>query len=274
MSQAVSEDGATSNQGLSPKEKETFIRAALSEMAAHTFVYICSVIGVSDQKMGRHCGSALRCKLGGRRAIITALHVLEAAKREPLGLAISTAYGKPPYVVQGEVNVDPKADLGVYFLPDDYPCPDTAFWPSHRIERSLDRLSADYLFLHGFPGKTSYSSLLLGGVVSKSLPYGAMQRLENLPANLRPFQFAIEYDPVGMANETGAAQNLMDPHGLSGSPLWRLGLSGRSSRDWGPKDSLLVGILTQWGPVEKVLIATSADKLPPGWCGNHGRPPT
>jgi hypothetical protein len=253
------------NHGLSLQEKEAFVRGVLSAMAQHTFGSICSVIGVSDPRTGRHCGSALRCKLNGQRAILTALHVIEEAKKEPFGLAISTGYGEPPYVVHGEVNIDPFADMAVYFLPKDYSAPDAAFWASARIDHSLDKLATDYLFLHGFPGKTSYPSQLLGGVVSKSLPYGAMQRVENLPSNLQPFQFAIEYDLAGMVNETGAAQDLVDPRGLSGSPVWRIGVSGRSSNEWKPSDSLLVGILAQWRPDEKVLIATSTETLPPSW---------
>jgi hypothetical protein len=153
----------------------------------------------------------------------------------------------------------------VYFLPEDYPCPDERFWPSAHIDRSLDKLATDYLFLHGFPGTASYPSLLLGGVVNTSLPYGAMQRLENLPPDLQSFQFAVEYDPDGMVNEVGAARDLVDPHGLSGSPVWRIGVSGGRSREWKPGDSLLVGVLTQWRPDEKVLIATSTEKLPPTW---------
>jgi hypothetical protein len=255
----------TDNYGLSLPEKEAFVRDALTAMAQHTFGSICSVIGVSDPAIGRHYGSALRCKLNGQRAILTAFHVIEDAKKEPFGLAISTGYGEPPYVIHGAVKIDPFADMAVYFLPNDYSGPDAAFWPSARIDRSLDTLATDYLFLHGFPGKTSCPSRLLGGVVSKSLPYGAMQRVENLPSNLQPFQFAIEYDPAGMVNETGAAQDLVDPRGLSGSPVWRIGVSGRSSNEWKPSDSLLVGILTQWCPTEKVLIATSTERLPPSW---------
>lgn len=250
---------------LSLKEKEAFIRDALGAMAQHSFGFICSIIGVVDEKMGRHYGSALRCKLDGRRAVLTALHVIEAARHEPLGLAISAGYGQRPYIVEGPVNIDPIADMAVYFLPDDYPCADSSFWPSTRIHRSIDQLSTDYLFLHGFPGKHSCPSRLLGGVVSQSLPYGAMRRLDDLPGDLEPFQFAIEYDPVGMVNETGLAQDVVDPHGLSGSPVWRIGVSGRSSHEWEPTDSLLVGVLTQWRPHEKVLIATSVEKLPASW---------
>src|SRR5947209_14863803 len=179
------DNGTMEGPGLSLQEKEAFVRRALSVMTQHTFSFMCSVIGVSDPKMGRHYGSALRCKLNGRRAILTALHVIEEAKKEPLGLALSTGYGEPPYLVHDAVDIDPIADLAVYFLPADYPCPDNCFWPSARIDHSLDKLATDYLFLHGFPGKLSHASRLLGGVVSKSLPYGAMQRLENLPPNLQ-----------------------------------------------------------------------------------------
>jgi hypothetical protein len=84
-------------------------------MAQHTFGSICSVIGVSDSTTGRHYGSALKCTLNGQPAILTALHVIEEARREPFGLAVSTGYGEPPYVVQGPVNIDPFADIAVYF---------------------------------------------------------------------------------------------------------------------------------------------------------------
>jgi hypothetical protein len=265
MNRADTIQNTGESESLSLQEKEAFILGALPAMAQHTFSFICSVIGVSAPTMGRHYGSALRCRLNGKRAILTALHVIEEAKKEPFGLAISTGYGERPFVVQGAINIDPFADMAVYFLPNDYPCPDSAFWPTGRIDHSLDKLATDYLFIHGYPGKTSYSSQLLDGVVSKSLPYGAMQRLENLPQNLQPFQFAVEYDPTGMVNETGTTHDLVDPRGLSGSPVWRIGVSGRPSHEWKPDDGLLVGILTQWRPDEKVLIATSTERLPANW---------
>ena len=263
MERTVNVHDANEHQGLSLQEKQAFIFGALPAMAQHTLSFICSVIGISDPQSGRHYGTALRCMLNGRRAILTALHVIEEARREPRGLAISTGYGEPPYIFGGEVNIDPANDLAAYFLPDGYP--DIPFWPSARIDYSLDKLDTDYLFLHGFPGTTSYSSRLLGGVVSKSLPYGAMRRLENLPSNLQPSQFAVEYDPEGMMDETGTSQEMIAPHRLSGSPVWRIGVSGRSSQDWKPEDSLLVGILVQWRPDQKVLIAASTAEIPPSW---------
>ena len=150
MNRAENIESRAESHGLTLQEKQAFILGTLPAMAQETSGFICSIFGVLDSKMGRHCGSALRCKLRGQRAIITALHVIEEAKKEPLGVAISTSYGKPPYIVHGPVNFDQRADLAVYFLPSDYPCPDAVFWPSTRIDHTLDRLATDYLFIHGF----------------------------------------------------------------------------------------------------------------------------
>ncbi len=257
-----------SPRSLSIEEKRQFILAMLPNMAEHTFPFLCSVIGIRGTGTGRHIGSGLRCTLQGKRAILTAEHVIQEARNEPAGFAISAGYGRPPFVVHGSVNVDPVADLAVYFLPPDYPGDSqVAFWPRQRTDRERTRLATDYLFLHGFPGDSShsYSSQILQGVVNRSLPYGAMQRIENLPDDLTPIQFAIEYDPDGMSDAAGNVQTPVDPHGLSGSPVWRIGVSGRSAHDWRPDDSLLVGVVTQWRPEQKVLVATSVSELPPDW---------
>ena len=50
-------------------------------------------------------------------------------------------------------------------------------------------------------------------------------------------------------------------HGLSGSPVWRIGASDGPIRDWTPSASHLVGIVTDWNPDHRILIATSASKL-------------
>jgi len=253
-------------QSISLEEKKHFlISQVLPAMARHTSAHICSVIGVVDHRTGRHVGSALRCTHKGRPAVLTALHVIETAVDETHGFAISAGYGKPPFKVHGNVNVDPVGDLAVYFLPDDYPVEGLEFWPSGRVDPDGTKLSTDYLFLHGFPESQSYSSQLLQGVLSKSLPYGAMQRLENLPSDLEPFQFAIEYAPPGMLTESGTPADAVDPHGLSGSPVWRVGISGRTRSAWRPEDSLVVGVITQWRPDENILIATSSDRLPDSW---------
>jgi hypothetical protein len=50
-------------------------------------------------------------------------------------------------------------------------------------------------------------------------------------------------------------------YGLSGSPVWRTGASGRNSRRWSPEWSQLVGVVTHWNSSAKILIATSSSKM-------------
>jgi hypothetical protein len=56
-------------------------------------------------------------------------------------------------------------------------------------------------------------------------------------------------------------QRLKGAYGLSGSPVWRIGASDGPTRDWTPLASRLVGIVTDWNPDHKILIATSTAKL-------------
>jgi hypothetical protein len=201
----MAESGSTLSpiqpQGISVEEKKRFLLgSALPAMTSYTSRFICGIVGVVEHRTGRHLGSALRCMLKDRPAILTALHVIQTAVNEPHGFAVSAGYGSPFFQVHGDVNVDSVGDLAVYFLPD-----------------------------------------------------------------LRPHEFAIEYAQAGMATEAGTAAETVDPRGLSGSPVWRIGISGRTRREWKAQDSLLVGVVTQWRPQEMVLIATSTDLLPQTW---------
>ena len=142
-------------------------------MAEYTFPYLTSVIGVRDEVSGEHIGSGLRCVLDGRRAIITAMHVVETGKQYPGGFAVSTGYASRPYRVHGQVQCNQTGDLALYYLPDDFPFsnPDIAFWPQEMIEPSSDRLSTDYLFVHGFPAARSQFFQIVQGDASKSRPF-------------------------------------------------------------------------------------------------------
>lgn len=245
------------------KDKIQFVQSTVEPMAQYTFPYICSIIGVIDSEQGAHVGSALRCSLGGKQVAITAAHVMHQAQQDYSGVAISAGYGIEPYQIHGQIRLDTVADLAVYSLPADYPDKggQVALWPEDRIEDDTERLSIDYLFVHGFPGQRSRFLALCKGLANRSLPYGAMQRVEETPADLQLFQFAIEFDPVDMRVEGRATVPSVDPHGLSGSPVWRIGASGRSASEWTPQSSLLVGIVTQWRPEAKVLVATHAGKV-------------
>lgn len=244
--------------------KEQFILSTIRPMAEYTVPFITSVTGINDVTHGEHVGSGLRAIVNGRRAVISARHVIEQAATYPMKFALSAGYGQRPYVVGGKIELDPVGDLAVYYLPDDFPgdAPGMAFWPEERIQRSTERLATDFLFTHGFPGARARFSPLGQGLMNRSLPYGAMQRLDPPVAGLEPHQFAIEFDPAGMRAMDGpAGETFVDPRGLSGSPVWRIGISGRSREEWSPALSLVVGFLVHWRPDDKVLVATSAERL-------------
>jgi hypothetical protein len=242
--------------------KEQFILDSIKPMAQYTFAFITSVVGIIDQHQGRHVGSGLRAIWKGRRVVMTARHVIEEAVKTR-GFALATGYGKSPYVAHGPIDCDLVGDLAIYYLPDDFPdsAPEKQFWPEDRIQCSTERLTTDFLFVHGFPRVRSRFLHRVTGVASRSLPYGAMQRTEPLKQALEAHQFAIEFDPSGMRNIERDQEDFIDPDGLSGSPVWRIGISGKSRAEWSPALSLVVGFVTQWRQDERVLIATSAARL-------------
>jgi hypothetical protein len=78
---------------------------------------------------------------------------------------------------------------------------------------------------------------------------------------MAPYQFALDFDPANLLGPGGKPAEWLDPHGLSGSPVWRIGASGQKIDDWKPQLSQLVGVVTTWLPDEKLLFATTADSL-------------
>jgi hypothetical protein len=83
-----------------------------------------------------------------------------------------------------------------------------------------------------------------------------MLRDDDLPHDLAPFEFAIDFDPTNMVNADPAGALVIDPHGLSGSPVWRIGASGLKVNAWKPELSTLVGFVTAWQEDKKLLRAT------------------
>ncbi|HSO00440.1 MAG TPA: hypothetical protein VLS89_19245 [Candidatus Nanopelagicales bacterium] len=239
-------------------EKIRFIQDALERMAWHTYPYLASVIGVEDEHGGQHVGSALRIRAGTRRGIITAAHMIEQARSSYTRLAVSAVLGSPPYEIAGDPHrVALRHDLAIYFLPDDYPeAEGIGFWPCERADVSEERLSTDLLFVHGFPSVRSQLSTSGGDVVSRSLPYGVMRREDDLPEHIAAFQLAMNLDPEKLEGPARGTVDWLDPYGLPGSPVWRIGASGRLVDQWSPELSLTVGILTRWMPDEKLLVAT------------------
>lgn len=212
---------------------------------------------MEDEDHGCHVGSAARVLIQGRRAILTAAHVVERARDNYPRFAASTARETPPFELHGAPDhLDRERDLAVYFLPGDYPDEGIAFWPSDRADAEDDKLATDYLFVHGFPASRSRFSGLAGGLLNLSLPYGVMMRDDDLPADITPYQFAMYFDPENFKGVDGESVDWVYPPGLSGSLVWRIGAGGQRVDEWSPDLCRVVGVVTQWRPDDKLLVAT------------------
>jgi len=243
-------------------EKIQFVQKALTQMAPYTHPFIASIVGDNvDLERGPHVGSGFRLS-ARRRCIVTAAHVASEARDTFGRVGVSAARGSPPILIKSTPDlVDEERDLAVFFVGDDYPAELIDFWPSTRIDHDEAKLSTDFLVVHGFPGVRSRFSALANQLVNASLPYGVMRRDDDLPRDLQEFQFAMDFNPENFRDPTGRLADWLDPRGLSGSPVWRIGASGTRIDEWTPELSTLVGIITQWRPDERIIVATKAQAL-------------
>lgn len=252
----ANEEAVLTESPMEIDEKIRFVQSTIEPMAWHTHACIAGVVAVENAEIGRHVGTGLRFSIAGRRVIVTAAHVIHEARRSER-FAVTAVRGQPPFELHGDPDrVDEERDVGAYFITDEYPGDGIAFWPEERVDVTDEKLSTDYLFVHGFPERRSRFTPLLGGLVSQSFPYGVMLREDDLPANMEPFQFAMDFDPSNMFLQDGKPAEWLDPHGLSGSPVWRIGATGQKVDAWKPELAMLVGVVTAWRPDEKLLLAT------------------
>jgi hypothetical protein len=237
-----------------------FVKTTVRPMAEYTFPYVTSVVGILDETEGQQVGSGLLCVLEGRRCVVTAYHVVLEAKQCAMGAGFVSRRGAPPLPLDDVPFLASSSfDLAVFFLRDRDVTDLRLFWPENRVDVVAERRSTDYLFMHGFPGERSRFSF--GALHNRSLPYGVMERDDDLPDSMRACEFAMDYDPRFLLREAGGNADLVLPFGLSGSPVWRIGAREGSLDQWTPAASLLVGIVTRWNADKRVLLATGADSL-------------
>lgn len=207
---------------LTDQEKLAFVESTLQPMAQHTKCCVTQVVGVIDEKTGEHRGTGIYCKIDGREAIVAAAHVLKtaAATKRFVSLAFGRGSGEAPTIVAGRIIYSDLLDLAVYLPERPFPIGQSSdFWPENRIDRDNQKISRDYLFVHGFPCRFSRFTTLMGNsLISESLAFGAMLRpresdltveerqqyeRENpdyplLPNDfLEPHQFALNFDVEG-----------------------------------------------------------------------------
>lgn len=261
--------------------RKRFVSDATNRMRDYTFPFVTSIMGIVEGGDGEatvtHVGTGLRCLLADRPCVVTAWHVVLQAtntRREPQAGPRYDAFGlsvgindQVCRIAASRVCFDMETDLAIIPVPSEYSPTDqgprTSYWQPDRVSLDREIRARDYLFLQGFPGDQSRSLALHQGTHVRSLSYGAMEQVDALPADLKPFQFALPFDAQHMTVPISGTpiDSPPDPRGLSGSPVWRIGASGRSTRDWTPDWSALVGIVTQWRPDDQLLVVSDASEF-------------
>jgi hypothetical protein len=235
-------------------EKAKFAMSTITPMAHATFPVVCSVVDATSD-VPRLVGSGVRLRVASARVLLTAAHVVDKARDNDGAIVVSATRGEPPRrIAAPTIHRDDVHDIAAIVLPDDYPEAGVGFWNVERSDDDREHLSTDFLFVHGFPGALSGFSALLDGLFNKSLSYGVMERDEDLRGDLTEDQFALDFDPHNFRDTDGKPIEWLDPHGLSGSAVWRVGARGRAANDWRPDLSLLVGVVTTWRPDDKMLV--------------------
>ena len=222
------------------EEKLRFVLSTIGPMARHTFPYLAQIFGGNSPERAEPLGTGVYCQFDGRRTLVTAGHVFHDGLAEFDYLAASThAEDKRPFLIHGSWRQSQVTDLAILDLPEDFPSSDELlFWPEERIDRENDLLSTDFLFLHGFPGVRSRSiSIPIDSRVSgRSLPYGVMQRLDDLPEGMETHQFAMDFDIARCQAEQGDPEKrLFEAVRRPERPERQPGLANRGQRASGDR---------------------------------------
>lgn len=238
-------------------EKSKLMMECIDAMKKFTAPTITALYDVIDSKTGTLAGSGTFITLRDRPYILTAGHVVFEALSHK-GLAHSTKYGGLPRFIDDPMKLcGPPFDLGIVRLGA------TAFADSqhtaassHYLAHDSAGVDSDLLFIHGYPGKKSYPSVLLNGVFAESYPYGAGTSVSQYSWFDPDIHIALEFSPKGMIDEHGNEAGFIDPHGLSGSALWKTNRGGKSAAEWSPEQARIVGVVFAWDQKANSLIAT------------------
>jgi hypothetical protein len=256
---------------LGDDEKLAFLVRATQEMAVFTFPFVAGIVRVEDPTTGAFVGSAWRVERAGRRAVVTAAHVIDEASASGRLVAVTACRGAPPHPAPASDWLRAASDdLALWWAPSDYPgtssedasAPQVGYWPSDAIDVSASSTGSDQLFVHGFPQTRTSFSPCLGGLVARSFPYAAMQREEPLrEVSLGAHEFALHYEVEGLLSIAGGQGESQWPHGLSGSPVWRLDVGGRGVAEWKPARARMVGTAIRWVPNDQAMIVLHARRV-------------
>ena len=230
--------------------------------------YVASILAEMEDQSVIHIGSGLVCEFVDP-SIITAEHVLclkevipEAGEGEqPIvrkryatslihdGIAIEFDQAAAPFPV----------DLGRFTLNRGILLEVAQpVLELDRIPRDLTEDPDDYYLLLGLPGvraRTLFSE-------TKVTLYGALTAAAEItePRFDTKQHFGLAYQQYGWLDTNGQDVLPLDPHGMSGSAVWKLNVPPNHA-DWTPELAVVAGIAIDIQLDQTIVIATSAREV-------------
>jgi hypothetical protein len=258
------EGGYVSND-IIDKERRRLVRDVHMRMASYVHPYLASISKTDDGLNGIAHGSGLYLQLRDEIGLLTAEHLL--SNEVGTGFSLTHLLKANDYYRKFEnpwIGDPFPVDLAVtYINSETWSQGDRhALSPTH-ISKTHDVAAHELLFLCGYPGKTAYFSRFGDAPTlhSPAIPYSAHETA--LPSGFNTeTHFALKYEMKLSESASGSTEELPEPGGFSGSPIWNSGfVASNCSKDWAPEQARMIGIVTHWKMEDSCVIAVKAAKV-------------
>lgn len=249
------------------EDKEQVFLDVIDRMKRYTAPSIVQVCGNFDEETGELLGTGTFFELRNSLYLLTAQHVAgelytvtkNGDRKYAAGLSHSVGNNqRMKWFPNPWITWNPPQDIAVTRLDrmvlEGADCvalkADTLALNSKALDHD------DIYFVHGWPGKQShFTTFFERGVLSRSLPYGGWLETAKLSSFDYSTHFPITYPPDELIDENGKPTTLPDPHGLSGSVLWKTNRNG-SGDSWTPEMARVVGLVQGFNHDWKCLVVT------------------
>lgn len=238
-------------------------RVVVAAMATHAERFVVSISMEVAPTEGELVGTGTFLRLRGQPYVLTNEHVARARLHGSLAyFAHSTGdihrlvhpFQCTEYPVDAALA---RIDRHVFDLGD------RAEVPPERIAPTFETATHELLFVMGFPGVRSRFSPLLGGLVTRAVPYLTQEMplpAEHVSDAEHIFALHYPYDRlVQMAD--GRSDQLPDPRGVSGSGVWDTRYVHLRGRGWTPDHARLVGLVFGWDQDNHALLAVRIESV-------------
>lgn len=215
-----------------------------SEMVKFTSPYLMQVFEVESEDSGKYLGSGTAIGLGRMPYLLTAAHVPGEAivqrwahsigdKTHPQ--AIHDAWhcvGFPEDLALARLEREPfGGQHRVRMLPSEF------------LDGDSSDLENDFLFVHGVPEKFTFWGA--DGIACRTFPYITIVGKSSRNWFDRNIHFGLDFRVEDQSDDQGRPGYVPDPHGMSGSTVWRTNWKQHKSK-WRPEFARVVGITHDW----------------------------